>query len=207
MDKNKNNYHISWIGRSPSVGSEQINYYAVKKGTTTIATFIYDRDYDSPGLSQEQALEDAKWYLAQKCDSETVYDPCRKFKKGDKVRVVEWQGRHIARVGQMGYVVADEKNCIVELAIDGWTKDIFYPTCHLELVTPVEELNPYIVKEIREDNGEFFEIVSYEVRKDGRTVAEFFCNDTNALTRKQAKEGAEAECDRLNAEWRKEQEQ
>lgn len=123
--------------------------------------------------------------------SPSKHSPCRKFRKGDKVRVVEWNGRDIARVGQIGYVVSDEYNSRVELTIDGWTKDVFYPACHLELVTPAEELEPYSIETCQ---------YGYTVNKGELILATY--NDEN---HPHAKEAAEAECARLNAEWRKEQ--
>ena len=113
------------------------------------------------------------------------YDPCRKFRKGDKVRVVEWNGRGIARIGMDGTVVEDEFNSKVNLAIDGWTKDVFYPACHLELVTPVEELEPFSV------GGSIDGCILY---KNGEHYAEFVSSID-----------AERACKLLNAEYRKEQ--
>ena len=125
--------------------------------------------------------------------SQPKYDPCRLFRKGDKVRVVEWNGRDIARVGQIGYVVSDEYNSRVELSIDGWTKDVFYPACHLELVTPVEELEPFRV----EENCGVWRVLN----KKSNLIASAY----NESGHPHAKESAEAERDRLNTEHRKEQ--
>lgn len=128
------------------------------------------------------------------------HDPTRLFKKGDEVRVVAWNGRDIARIGQIGRVVSNEHNSRVELAIDGWTSSVYYPACHLELVTPVEEL--YMVHSIVGDNGK---TAFFAVRKGDVSVAAFFCDTSRAFTEEQALAAAEAERDRLNAEWRKEQ--
>lgn len=125
------------------------------------------------------------------------YDPCRKFRKGDKVRVVEWNGREIARIGMIGEVVANEYNSKVELSIDGWTKDVYYPSCHLELVTPVEELEPYYV----EEEGHSWCVRKPEPSDLYSTLAWF-----SKKRHPQAKQAAEAECKRLNAEYRKEKE-
>lgn len=130
------------------------------------------------------------------------YDPSRKFRKGDKVRVVEWNGRDIARVGQIGYVVSDEYNSRVELSIDGWTKDVYYPACHLELVTPVEELEPYIMLGNAPSN-------SIEVRnkRTNKVEATFYFGKDHAYTFEQASTRAEAERDRLNKAYHEEYEQ
>lgn len=120
------------------------------------------------------------------------YDPYRRFKKGDIVRVVEWNGRDIARVGMEGRVVGNERDSRVELAIDGWKKDVFYPACHLELVTPVEELKPYMV---------VLNTLGYHVEGcDGKVLATYY-----TIIHPNAYEAAKAECKRLIDEWRKEQ--
>ena len=128
------------------------------------------------------------------------YDPCRKFRKGDMVRVVEWNGRDIARVGEIGHVVSDEYNSRVEIAIDGWTKEVYYPACHLKLVTPAEELEQYSVLETDTFKG-------FDIMRDGLCVMTFpFGEKENGwyYNRLTAKAAAEAECKRLNKECRKE---
>lgn len=125
------------------------------------------------------------------------YAPNRLFRKGDKVRVVEWNGRDIARVGQIGYVVSNECNSRVELSIDGWKNSVYYPACHLELVTPVEEREPYKVEE------SIFIKDEWKVWKDGGDETQTLIA-TYTLAHPNAKAAAEAECDRLNAEYGKE---
>lgn len=117
------------------------------------------------------------------------YDPCRKFRKGDMVRVVEWNGRDIARVGEIGHVVSDEHNSRVELAIDGWTKEVYYPACHLKLVAPVEEQEPYFI----EKSSNSYRLMNC----NGELLAHYWEDHPHA------KVAAEAECKRLNAEYRK----
>ena len=135
------------------------------------------------------------------------YDPCRKFRKGDKVRVVEWNGRNTARVGQIGYVVSDERNSKVELAIECWTKDVYYPACHLELVSPVEELEPYRISTNRDCATH---AIFKKIKEKDFIVCKYFFTHgrcANALlSEKEALAAAEAECEKLNAEYRKEQE-
>lgn len=123
------------------------------------------------------------------------YDPYRLFKKGDIVRVVEWNGRVKARTGMEGRVVGNERNSMVELAIGGWKKDVFYPACHLELITPVEEREPYSVKETMSHDG-------WQIVRDGLPLAIY-----DSQRHPNAKAAAEAERDRLNAEYRKNYEQ
>lgn len=149
-----------------------------------------DMEAVSPVSAHENSIKNT--------DPPKKYDPCRLFKKGDKVRVVEWSGRDIVRVGQIGYVVSDEHNSRVELSIEGWRKGVFYPACHLELITPVEELEPYVICE---------NDASYEVRlhskKENHTMAIYNKNAYGDWLK--ARYAAATECDRLNAEHRKEQ--
>jgi hypothetical protein len=86
----------------------------------------------------------------------------------------------------------DEKNSKVEIGIIG--VDCAHASadpCYLELVTPVEELEPYIIREYAD---------FYAVEKDGAQYSIFFKGSYHD----NAKKAAEAERDRLNAEWRKE---
>lgn len=132
------------------------------------------------------------------------YDPCRLFKKGDKVRVVERLGRKFWEDNPetIYTVVADEylhddrrvlhRGCVglndgKPETCSSWNVPFF----HVELVTPVEELEPY-----RVDHNQY----GWHVEKDGEIVATY--NDDR---HPHAKEAAEAECARLNAEHRKEQ--
>lgn len=118
------------------------------------------------------------------------HDPCRKFRKGDKVRVVEWNGRNPVlpfmdcKVGDIGTVIKEEDatSFFVRLHLEGkYEKDM--PYCHLELVTPVEELEPYSIDP--ETTTDIF--------KNGDWYAHFGDADD-----------AEAVCAMLNAEYRKE---
>lgn len=133
------------------------------------------------------------------------YDPCRPFKKGDKVRVVEWNGRkvHDPLNGAVWTVNRNEGNG--GISHESILVSLFYeddkeghiigvPPCYLELVTPVEELEPYrVVKEA---------VNFVYVEKDGdEHPAALF----NKKIHPNAEEAAKAERDRLNAEWRKEQ--
>ena len=127
------------------------------------------------------------------------YDPSRKFRKGDIVRHVPHNGRECPAMPLDEYyrvktltVVEDEDanhNVFVETQ-DGRNKYIRF--CFLELVTPVEEIEPYSVSEAT---------VQYLVKKDNKKVVAQFCK----LYHPNAKAAAEAERDRLNAKHRKEQ--
>lgn len=153
------------------------------------------------------------------------YDPCRKFRKGDKVRVVERYGRKFwnAAPETIYTVVEDEylhddqnvlhRGCVgindgKPETLSSWNIPFF----HVELVTPVEELYPYSV--CQDAEMECFEVYKCEytegeegdekVWKIVRTT--YFYGDKQGLrTLAEAKEAAEAECARLNAEYRKKQ--
>lgn len=132
------------------------------------------------------------------------YDPCRPFKKGDVVTPRKRNGRLIAAAKPLlrdkNYVVTrDEKtNCLIYFS-DGDDEYAIDPA-YLELVTPVEELEPYTVHSIVGDNGK---TAFFAVRKGDVTVAAFFCDTPRAFTEEQALAAAEAERDRLTAEYRK----
>lgn len=145
------------------------------------------------------------------------YDPCRLFKKWDRVRPVVRYGRYPddGALANVTYVVVDdEKNGRVSIARhDGKSGYAHTVTAlYLELVTPVEELEPFSV--CQDAEMECFEVYKCEytegeegnekVWKIVRTT--YFYGDNQGLrTLAEAKEAAEAECARLNAEYRKEQ--
>lgn len=114
------------------------------------------------------------------------YDPCRRFKAGDKVRVVERYGRTIpdgkTRVGDIVTIAEDEDyNLFMYVFVKDGSK-IAIPWFFLELVTPVEERIPYVI-----DPANTNIILRY-----GQKFAEFEDDDA-----------AEACCRMLNADWRK----
>ena len=129
------------------------------------------------------------------------YDPCRKFRKGDKVRVVEWNGRKDCRNGMVATVLSNEQGCFVDIEcmIKEVKAELTYPACQLELVTPVEEIEPYKVWDTT---------FSFNVGAEDSKAVFYYGADmsTCPYTKEQAAAAAEAECERLNAEQtRKEQ--
>ena len=137
--------------------------------------------------------------------SSPKYDPCRKFRKGDIVRLRAYNGRkpydywHKQVIKNYG----ENLDTVLENELDSGNVDIFQDapideltvrvhSCHLELVTPGEELEPYSVGE----STDYFSVDA----KDGNEIS---CSWKDAHPN--AKAGAEAERDRLNAEYRKEQ--
>lgn len=135
------------------------------------------------------------------------HDPTRLFKKGDVVEYRPKDGRANPNllVGRRYKVSVDEPcdSGIVQVECDGLRHiDTFVAYNNIELVTPVEELEPYSVHAIVGDNGK---TAFFAVRKGDVSVAAFFCDTSRAFTEEQARAAAEAERDRLNAEHRKEQ--
>lgn len=131
------------------------------------------------------------------------YDPCRLFKKGDKVMLRKWCGRNPVIYGmnlfQLGEVLnVDEAENPKEegliLVSNAECKQSIH-ACYLELVTPVEERSPYYVKE----NASVYEV--FNRNENNSSVAIFFKSQYSI---EKAKERAEAECKRLNAEYGKE---
>lgn len=137
------------------------------------------------------------------------YDPRRLFRKGDAVRPVERYGRKPddgAPENVICEVVEDErKNGTVPIRYrgkNGISVRFTVTALYLELVTPVEELEPYYVEQQGEKTGGF----CFTVRKrTGYCESTFYFGAARSRDKQQAKAAAEAECDRLNAEYRKEQ--
>ena len=132
----------------------------------------------------------------------TKYAPTRLFKKGDIVEI-NTHGRDIdarmkasgVELGKRYIVTEDEKHTgyVSFVGLDGIDHiSVFF---WLELVTPVEEQEPYFVQEFKGGYGIF------NTRLQPETEVCHYFNDMHP----HAKEAAEAECDRLNAEHRKEQ--
>lgn len=124
------------------------------------------------------------------------YDPCRKFREGDKVRPVERYGRMPddgAPVNVICEVVENEqKNGTVAIRARGESGSVRFrvTALYLELITPVEELAPYSVGE----STDYF-----SVDKDDEELCIYWKE-----THPDPKTTAEIECARLNAEYRKE---
>lgn len=133
-------------------------------------------------------------------ESASKYDPCREFKVGDKVRVRKIHG-NLPQCRYNGMVKIKEGDCctinekehrnlywITTPSGDNWCFDIAY----FELVTPVEEIEPYCVRKYRslyaveKIDNHYIRPASYDIEDHPH-----------------AKEAAEAECDRLNEEFRK----
>lgn len=142
------------------------------------------------------------------------HDPCRLFKAGDEVEYRPKDGRANPNllVGRRYKVSVDEPcdSGIVQVECDGLRHiDTFVAYNNLELVTPVEELNPYYIEE---NDIEFQVRMKYEDSDclisvfRFKNIVEGYKQYHDMLpTMTQARECAEAECARLNAEYRKTQ--
>lgn len=142
--------------------------------------------------------------------AEPKYDPCRRFKAGDKVRIVQCKGRDFSyeakrHRGKITEVLSDEDNCSVEInilkeaeGIEGITIGI--DPAYLELITPVEELEPYsiIVK------PEGYHCVRIMKGTKIHSSIPFDAGECVCRTLEEAKAAAEEERDRLNAKHGKE---
>ena len=145
-------------------------------------------------------------------DEKPKYNPCRLFRKGDIVEPTEINGRiSQALRGCYRYkVIVGEGDMSNPLYVTvkpllaanyKHLSEIHVNVVFLKLVTPVEELEPYSVKQNMHGR-------SYEVKSPTpvRTVAAFFYGGENpAYTEEKALAAAEAECARLNVAHRKEQ--
>lgn len=138
------------------------------------------------------------------------YDPCREFRAGDKVGLKTnlgrnpydtFDGQEYIPDGTVFTVLRDERA--------GGHVDIFEKdesdafTVHfsnLKLVTPVEELEPYSV--VRPEN---YKCVRIMKGKRIHNAIPFDEDECVCLTLEQALAAAEAERDRLNANYRKAQ--
>ena len=132
-------------------------------------------------------------------------DIFRLFRKGDIVTPRRVNGRTFSK--QLTPLTGEK--CIVgrDEIIGDWiviyhdNKRHYIDAAYLTLITPVEELDTYIVVENSLNN-------SYEVRcckSEHVCAAYYYSHDQATYDVSKAFEAAKAECDRLNAEWRKKQ--
>lgn len=158
----------------------------VKFVSPDIVDSVYNEEKDYPNI---EITEQPK------------YDPCRPFKKGDIVEPVACNGRaplYLRKyIGTKQVVECDEDlNGIVGIVGDVEAVSAAF----IKLVTPVEELEPYSIG--KSDYNGFVNI-----EKKGKIIAMIpYGKELHEhKTREEAFAAAEAERDRLNAEYRKEQ--
>ena len=160
--------------------------------------YLYDK-----GLLNIDAIMKNKDSIMQELDNTTEkltkHNPCRLFKKGDIVEI-DTHARDIAasmkksgvELGKRYTVTEDENNTgyVSFIGEDGIEHHSMF--FWLKLVTPAEETLPYWVEESE---------VWWNVYDSNEvSIASFF-----KAGHPNAKAAAEAECARLNAEYRKEQ--
>jgi hypothetical protein len=188
------------IGIKVSITGGYGEDYAVIKETT----------YAHPSCVSLPSVKSRKMSHTTKI-SETApkYDPCRKFKEGDIVDYRRIYGRDYETVPdpedyKFARVISseDEESGMVgvEFIAAYGGEDVYFavPWFHLELVIPVEELAPYSVHESEVMQG-------FDIVRDKLCVMTFpFGEKENGWynNRLEAKAAAEAERDRLNAEWK-----
>lgn len=138
-----------------------------------------------------------------------THDPCRKFRKGDKVQIIEWNGRnpfdthHGLKLnpGEVHIVLDDEyerNEVYVGMSAADEEQSVVH-ACNLELVSPVEELSPYTVRH-NEAHAAWSIYGPFDL-----SAVNYFYGPRYPYTPKTARAAAEAECARLNSEYRKEQ--
>lgn len=136
-------------------------------------------------------------------------DPCRKFRKGDKVRVITWNGRtpfdtiHGLKInpGEVHIVLDDEyerNEVYIGMSAADEEQSVVH-ACHLEIITPVEDMGPYSVRH-NAVHAAWSIYGPFDL-----SAVNYFYGERYPYTKETAKAAAEAERDRLNAEYRKEQ--
>ena len=139
------------------------------------------------------------------------YNPCRKFRKGDIVTPCQVNGRWWSpvwedRSGIMYEVTEDECPDSAELQIKDMLIDTPFEVhaAFFELVTPIEERNPYCVSEHKKHVSVNVNIFDFGVVVPFATF-NFAHADTPKfpVSKEQALKLAKVLCNRLNAEYRK----
>lgn len=125
----------------------------------------------------------------------------RKFRKGDRVKPRERNGRVPWAKDMTLTVVADERSADVAVRDEETGEERLMCVLFLELVTPVEDLEPYSV--VQPEN---YKCVRIMVGKRIHSSIPFDEDECVCLSLEQALAAAEAECARLNTEYRKEME-
>lgn len=188
--------------------NEQIR--KLKNGDQLIAEVTFCRvDYNdedlicsSPATTVMQTSTSVYSFFNPSCLSlppaEPKYDPCRKFKKGDKVRVVERHGRYQPNIPVdelwkgLCTVAEDEDFCnnLVKVRSEDGREKLSH-WWYLELVTPVEDLEPYFVLDspntynICKHGESGFAATFYKKYPIARKLADEYCAALNAANRKE----------------------
>lgn len=186
-----------------------INIEDIKVGKTYLLPFevikindtdIHMRNGGVKGIFQPEELTENSHESAPK------YDPSRKFRKGDIVRPRERDGREpwgrtISSVRRLNtsctmVVYEDEARGLIKCKNeDGLIFDI--SPFFLELMTPIEAMEPYYVQEGERSTG-------WGVWKRNKANSTCSLMASYSSAHPKSKAAAEAECARLNEEYRKE---
>ena len=127
------------------------------------------------------------------------HNPTRLLKEGDIVKPRFVDGRTDINLSSLQpYTVTKREDAWGNVRVMNDNHSITTKAVFLELITPVEEQMPYEV-ECDDDDKE------YSVTCRDKFVCTFPYDSDSFYTKEQAKAAAEAECARLNAEWKKEQ--
>ena len=197
---------------------EQI--YKLKRGDEIIIHGTFDTAFDDGDISVDSywtvngKRKDQSFMVHSSCVSlpsehgtsvpTPKYDPCRLLRKGDRVQVKKRNGRCNGKAGE--YLreafceVAEDEVPNERVRVFHNSSEYRLDPAYLELVTPVEELEPYTVDECG------FAPTLY-VRKNGKVCMTIPYKEGSSLyqTREEALAAAETLRDRLNAEHRNEQ--
>lgn len=132
------------------------------------------------------------------------YDPTRPYQKGDLAQVVERNGRNVTcfpsgriKVSDIVTVAENESGDVFIKVLTDAGHEMMVPWFMLELVKPVEEQLPYVVRH-NEAHAAWSIYGPYNL-----SAVNYFYGDRYPYTKEQAKAAAEAEAARLNDEWRK----
>lgn len=145
------------------------------------------------------------------------YPPYRLFRNGDIVEPCQANGRWFSppwehRTGIRYEVVKDEDplTSYMEVKDPDSPQPFFAHAAFFKLVTSAEELERYII--IHNENNKYYEVCwKDDDEPDGRTgrtrcrTTFWYHQPPQTYSQKEAAEACEAECKRLNDEYRKEQ--
>ena len=144
-----------------------------------------------------------------------THDPCREYRAGDKVKLKTHFGRTPYNFFTRSEYIPDET--VFTVLYDEWPGgkvDLYEKAesdsfsvhfSNLELVTPVEDLDPYIVE--KSTDGATL-VLTVKKRACSQGLEFRYCPGWGGnifFSENQCRKHAEAECARLNEEYRKEQ--
>lgn len=134
-------------------------------------------------------------------------DHCRLYRKGDKVRLIEWNGRkpfdtfHGLNLnpGEVHIVLDDEyarNEVYIGMSAADEEQSVVH-ACNLELITPVEEMGPFSVRH-NAVHAAWSIYGPFDL-----SAVNYFYGERYPYTKETAKAAAEAECARLNEDYKK----